>query len=131
MGGRWNSPGTAMVYTSSHLSLAALELLVHIAREDEPPDLVAVYGELDEAGIEEWLLPSQLPEGWRRVTGSPELKSFGDIWISEEKSPAIALPSVIIPEEYNLLLNPEHPEFSSVFKPLGARPFSFDSRYFS
>ena len=61
VGGRWNSRGTALVYASEHLSLAALELLVHLSVDEEPPDLVALWAEVDEDAIGKTYGVSELP----------------------------------------------------------------------
>jgi RES domain-containing protein len=131
VGGRWNTPGQPIVYTSEHLSLAVLELLVHVIADDVPPDIVSVWAEIDDDLEIQRLEPEELPEGWRRVTGHAGLKGFGDRWQRDQSAVAIAVPSVVVPEEYNILLNPEHPEFAASVTLGEARPFSFDTRLFA
>ena len=131
VGGRWNNPGVPLVYTSEHLSLAALELLVHVAAEDDPPDLVAVWAELDDSVDLPRLTVDEMPQGWQRVTGHARLKEYGDRWQRAKSSLALAVPSVVVPEELNILVNPEHPDFTAKVKFGGSRPFSFDSRLFA
>lgn len=124
-GGRWNSPGTRMIYTSATLSLAALESLVHLS----PPVLfkyAAIPVEFDEALIE--TLPvSALPADWTVEPPSPSTKIIGDRWVKEARSAVLEVPSVIINAEPNYLLNPAHRDFKKVRsgKPV---PFAFDSR---
>jgi RES domain-containing protein len=124
-GGRWNSRGVAMVYTSGTKALAALENLVHL----NPPVIfkyVAIRVEFDNALIEKALL-SELPADWRVEPPPPSTKRFGDMWAQAGRSAILAVPSVIISSEINYLLNPDHPEFKniSVGKP---EEFTFDTR---
>lgn len=124
-GGRWNSPGTRMIYTSATLSLAALESLVHLS----PPVLfkyVAIPVEFDESLVEK-LPASGLPFDWTEEPASPSTKSIGDRWVKESRSAVLEVPSVIINAEPNYLLNLEHRDFKkvSIGKPV---PFAFDPR---
>lgn len=124
-GGRWNSPGTRMIYTSATLSLAALETLVHLS----PPVLfkyAAIPVEFDE-GLIETLPASALPTDWTAEPPSPSTKLIGDRWVKEARSAVLEVPSVIINAEPNYLLNPAHRDFrkARIGKPV---PFAFDSR---
>lgn len=122
-GGRWNSAGTSVVYTSGSQALAALESLVHL----NPPVLfkyVAIAAEFDDALIEKATL---LPADWTEEPPPPSTKSIGDLWVKGARSAVLQLPSVIIPGEPNYLLNPAHPDFRKITfgKP---QPFAFDPR---
>lgn len=124
-GGRWNSRGVRMVYTSSTKSLAALENLVHL----NPPVLfeyVAFRIELDDSLVGKVSF-SNLPDDWRDEPPPPSTKKIGDQWIKEARSVALELPSVIISGESNYLLNPLHSDFKkiSISKP---EIFAFDPR---
>lgn len=124
-GGRWNSPGTRLVYTSATLSLAALESIVHL----NPPvafRYVAIPVEFDEALVETVAAPG-LPADWTEEPPPPSSMDIGDLWVKEARSVVLELPSVIIQAESNYLLNPAHPDFKKVTigKPM---PFSFDPR---
>lgn len=119
-----------MVYTSEHLSLAALELLVHLGVEEEPPGLVAIWADIKEEALGQQLLPGDLPADWRRVTGHLELAQRGDDWFRSHTSPVLSVPSVVVPEERNILLNPEHPDFGALITIGEARSFTFDRRLF-
>jgi RES domain-containing protein len=125
-GGRWNSPGTRMVYGSESLSLAALELLVNL----ESGDLLGAYTAFPVAfpdGIVQTLDPSSLPANWRDYPPPVALQLLGDQWIAGLASAVLRVPSVVVEHEQNLLLNPAHPHFSriTIGKP---RPFRFDPR---
>jgi RES domain-containing protein len=124
-GGRWNSRGVPVVYTSATKSLAALETLVHL----NPPvsfKYVVFRLEFDPALIESLPL-RRLPAGWRTEPPPPFTKSIGDGWVRAGRSAVLALPSVLIPGETNYLLNPAHPDFRkiSIRKP---EAFVFDPR---
>ena len=129
VGGRWNSRGLRLAYASENLSLATLELLVHLELEDSPPEMVAVPALVPgELGVET-LEPADLPTDWRRVDGHPELKARGNSWLSSQATPLLKVPSAVIPEEYNVLVNPEHPAFEAIDVGL-PQPFDFDARLF-
>lgn len=122
-GGRWNSPGVGLVYTSSAQSLAVLESLVHL----NPPVLfkyVAIPVEFDSALVE---TPASLPADWADQPAPPSTQALGDLWARESRSAVLQLPSVIIPAEANYLLNPTHPDFRKIAigKPVA---FCFDPR---
>ena len=124
-GGRWNSPGVSLVYTSEHKSLAVLEILVHLDPQDALHH-VTFQIEFDEALVER--LPREhLPAGWREEMPARAARDLGNTWVREKRSAVLAVPSVIIPEELNFLLNPAHPDFKKirVGKP---QPFTFDPR---
>jgi RES domain-containing protein len=113
-GGRWNSPGNAVVYISSSLSLATLEVLVHL----EDPE---VFGNLFSwASLEippellETLKPETLPAGWNDDESSRISRAIGDAWLASVRSTALAVPSVVTPGEWNYLLNPAHPDFPRI-----------------
>jgi RES domain-containing protein len=122
-GGRWNSLGTSVVYTSGSMALAALESLVHL----NPPvtfKLVAIPIEFDDALIEEL---AELPADWREEPPPLATKEIGDLWIQGCRSAVLKLPSVIIPSEPNYLLNPAHADFKKIG--IGTfNHFSFDPR---
>jgi RES domain-containing protein len=124
-GGRWNSRGTRIVYTSITLSLAALETLVHL----NPPvafKYVAIPIEFDEALVET-VAAMDLPADWNEEPPPPSTAEIGDRWVRESRSAVLKLPSVIISAELNYLLNPGHSDFKRIRigKPM---PFSFDPR---
>ncbi len=127
-GGRWNSRGVRVVYASASLSLAAIETFVHLEPNLAPPDLVFIEGEIPERIATPALDLKSLPAHWERSQGE-SLHRFGDEWIQAGRSAALLVPSAIIPGEWNLLLNPAHPEFPRILfhDPV---PFRFDARMF-
>lgn len=125
MGGRWNSPGARVVYTSATASLAALETLVHLNPALHFKYLIFPI-EFDERLVEK-VPPANLPAGWRDEPPPPATKRLGDAWVKQARSAVLELPSVIIPGESNYLLNTLHPDFKTII--IGkAEDFSFDSR---
>lgn len=128
-GGRWNSIGIAVVYTSSSLALAALESLVHLGVKKIPKNYVAICADIPENFTVEKIEPEKLPQNWRRDPAPPKLTSIGDRWVSSSKSAILKVPSAVIDEEWNYLLNPKHPNFARI--QIGkAKPFQFDGRLF-
>jgi RES domain-containing protein len=125
-GGRWNSRGRAAVYTSSRLSLAALELLVHTDVPLVPPDLVACELEVpDDIEIESVEL-AMLPNDWR-APGHPTCRAIGDAWLDEDRTAVLRVPSAVVPEEWNYLINPRHRAAKRI-ELVRRRKFTFDSR---
>ena len=126
-GGRWNSRGVWVVYTSASRSLAALETLVHL----NPPVLfryVTLRMEFDD-GLVEKADSDPLPVDWIEHPPPPSTKDMGDRWVAEGRSAVLELPSVIIPGESNYLLNPAHPD-SRHFVIGKPERFAFDPRLF-
>lgn len=126
-GGRWNSEGVPLVYASVTLSLAALEYLTHVDVEDVPDDLIALEIELPDDAPTEVLGASTLPRDWTRSEGHPACVAAGDGWARTGRTLALQVPSAVIPEERNVLLNPRHPAAERI-RVVSARDFSFDLR---
>src|SRR5947208_5084950 len=106
-GGRWNSRGVPVVYTSCTKALAALESLVHL---NAPVRFKYVGFRIKfEAALVETFLATALPADWQAEPPPPATKALGDAWVRESRSAVLALPSVIISDELNYLLNPAHP----------------------
>ena len=127
LGGRWNRRGDAVVYASPALSLASLELFVNLRPANVPPDLVAVPAILsDDVSSERWEIAS-LPRNWRDVPPPETIQHLGSRWIHSLRTAALFVPSIVIPEEFNVLLNPVHPDYArlEVGRP---RKFQFDAR---
>ncbi len=126
-GGRWNSPGLAAVYTSSSLSLATLEVLVHLENPDAFARLFSwvpleIPGDLIERRD-----PATFPVRWRDDETNSSSQIVGDAWLRSTRTPAFEVPSVVTPGEWNYLLNPAHPRFPEIL--IGeARRFQPDPR---
>jgi len=124
-GGRWNSRGIPLVYASSSRSLAALETLVHLT----PPvtfryKIIRIEFAKD---LVELVKTSSLASDWRTEPPPPSTKRLGDVWVRSSRSAILAVPSVLVPEELNYLLNPDHPDFKKIVVDAAA-DFLFDPR---
>jgi RES domain-containing protein len=111
---RWHTKGRPIIYTATSQALATLEIAVNLKN----PSIIPAYRILevdvpDDLVVE--IEASILPGGWDRKDGEPLLaRSIGDRWLATQVSAGLRVPSSIIPHEYNVLLNPSHPEFSQV-----------------
>src|SRR4051812_12907182 len=127
-GGRWNSRGVRIVYSSTSLALAAVETFINLEPNLVPNDLVSIAGDIPE-GIELLRVTIEnLPANWNR-SREEALRKVGDAWVREGLTAALLVPSAAIKGEWNLLLNPAHADFARVTfeKP---EPFEFDVRMF-
>ncbi len=125
-GGRWNSPGRPVVYTSATASLAALEKLVWTDPEDVPDDLQLFELELPDDLAPQALAIDRLPRHWT-AAGCPACVELGDRWLADGSNLALAVPSALLPEERNVLLNPRHPQAGRI-RIVATRTFTFDLR---
>jgi RES domain-containing protein len=113
LGGRWNSPGIAVVYASGSLSLAVLEILVHADSLSVLPDHIAFPLDIPQPLIHELGL-DELPDAWNDPSAPADLRRIGDEWARARRTVALRVPSAVIPSEFNFVLNPAHPEFERV-----------------
>lgn len=129
-GGRWNTVGQAVVYTSATPELSLLETLVHIEELylNEMPVYVLAIIEIPKDSILEVAL-SDLPNNWNDIHITLDNQRFTHNWLESESHLAMAIPSVIVPMSLNYLINPNHPRMKEV-KVVEITPFSFDSRLF-
>lgn len=128
-GGRWNHKGTAMLYASEHRSLAILEFLVHTSIQSFPNDvsLISLQVSMPTEALE--VTPSDLPPSWRESPAPFQLAEIGSDWITSGKGLLLKVPSAIVPEERNTLINPSHPN-SEKISINSVSSFSLDSRFF-
>jgi RES domain-containing protein len=112
-GGRWNSQGRRAVYASATKSLALLEVLVHLDVGRPLPKFVAFTFDVDPKLVET-LAPGRLPRSWRTVEGMRFTQRLGDEWLAAGRMLALAVPSGIVPEEKNYVLNPAHLAFAKL-----------------
>ena len=125
-GGRWNSPGIPVVYTSQSAALAALELLVHLGRGAILAAYVLIPCTFDETLVSR-LDRRRLPKNWRSYPAPPELQVIGDEWVKSGRSTVLEVPSAVIDTDSNYLLNPHHREFQTI-RVMRPQPFAFDLR---
>jgi RES domain-containing protein len=120
-GGRWNPIGTPMLYTAQHLSMACLEILVHLDKSELPRDYVWSWADLPQN-------PGRLQ--FDDLNHVSSCQAAGNAWVRTAGELAVQVPSVVIPAESNFLLNPTHEGYSKLVwgEP---RPFRFDPRLFA
>jgi RES domain-containing protein len=127
-GGRWNAHGVPMVYCSSSLALAAIELFVHLDPSQAPDDLVSIRAALPQGEPARTIPSEELPPDWWADPAAT--RELGDAWIRSGASLALQVPSVPIRSEWNILLNPLHPGMTEL-RIDAPQPFVFDARMFA
>lgn len=125
-GGRWNERGVPVAYCSSTLSLATLELFVHLDPAQVPASMVAVPVELPASIAAEVAAP---PPGWDSLPAGRASQRYGTDWAISQRSLVLAVPSAIVEGELNYLVNPLHPDIAKV-RVLKPQRFTFDRRMF-
>lgn len=111
---RWNSKGNFVIYTASTRALACLENLVHRSGEGLNGIFKTVEIDIPESLNIKTILKTQLHGDWSKRENYFQTRKIGDNWLKEKKSPILMVPSAIIPEEHNYLINPEHPGFQKI-----------------
>ncbi len=125
-GGRWNRPGVAVVYTAGSRALALLELLAHVGALRDLPAYVCIPADFDESLVRA-LDTARLPRLWRASPAPDATRALGSAWAQRLESAVLRVPSVLVPEEHNYLLNPRHPDFRRV-RAGAPVPFHVDPR---
>ena len=128
-GGRWNSKGNAVVYASLSIALATLESLAHLGGNIAIRNAFLVQIAIPAAAwrLREIVEASQLAATWLAEPPGSGTITFGDDWLSLCAAPLLLVPSVIVPEEYNVLINPRHPA-SAAIKAAVTRQYIYDPR---
>ena len=126
-GGRWNSKGVAVVYAADSIALAALELLIHL-HSHEILNSYRLYriviGNADLLSLD----ARDLPKDWHIDPPPSSTARVGDGWVTSNDSLALAVPSVVIPSQQNVLINPAHPRSDRALKTVRQESFVFDPR---
>lgn len=120
-GGRWNRPGTSVIYAAATLALATLEFLVHLDRDLVPAAVVAHHADVpDDVGIDR-LEEGGLPQDWSRYPAPDQLQDIGTRWATAGSTLLLSVPSTVlgvspqlVAAERNYLVNPAHPDFARV-----------------
>lgn len=125
-GGRWNRPGFRVLYTAGSRALATLEVLVHVPAAFMPRTYQLLTIQVPEDSL--LTIPlDQLPDGWNTLTPPASIKDNTESWLTENRFLLLKVPSVVVPGDYNFLINPAHPRSSEV-KIIDKQPYQFDSR---
>jgi RES domain-containing protein len=128
-GGRWNNTGTPVVYCAENISLATLETLGYLRAFTLPFNRFLVRVDVPDAiwGKREILDP--LPGDWDAVPSGRISRVVGDAWCVSNRSALLIVPSVIVPDETNILINPAHPDATAISAHVLKR-WIYDSRFF-
>jgi RES domain-containing protein len=127
-GGRWNSKGMAMLYTSESRALCTTEIAVHTALGNMPDGYHLITIELPDTAIFE-IDAANLPADWKSIPHANSTQLIGDDFLRNAQFLIMKAPSVVVPGDFNYLVNPAHPLFKKV-KLLKTEPFEFDKRLF-
>lgn len=126
-GGRWNRRGTALLYTSESRALAALEYLVHLPMALAPTGLSILRIDVPDDVKAKTVQTASLPRNWRAYPPPEALAALGTKWALSNDSLLLRVPSAVVEQECNVLINPSHPEFRRI-RPQRAQPFVLDQR---
>jgi RES domain-containing protein len=125
--GRWTPRGQPVVYTSGSVSLAVLEYTVNYRRRGWVPASVLGRAKIPDSVVIEAVRPGDLPAKWFAATPPALLQDIGEDWLERGATAILKVPSAVVPEEWNYLLNPQHADFTQIVVPQ-PEPFSFDRR---
>jgi RES domain-containing protein len=111
-GGRWNSKGRAVLYTASSIALATFEVIAHLERDEIPQNRFLVEIDVPDPVWQKrrQLVTAELPPTWSAIPAGRTCAKLGDEWLDRQASCVMCVPSVIVPEEMNVLINPSHPD---------------------
>ncbi len=128
-GGRWNRAGLAAVYCAESIALAALETLVHLGAGSLPLNRYLVRVDIpDKIWNRRQILPlPAAPVGWDALPTGKVSLDYGDAWLAALQSCLLQVPSIVVPEECNILINPQHPDASGL-SALKLRKWRYDER---
>ncbi|MFK7956808.1 MAG: RES family NAD+ phosphorylase [Lysobacterales bacterium] len=121
VGGRWTPPGYRAVYASSSIALAVLETLVHADAAVMPKHFVFPVTVPDAISIQV-ISAAQLPDGWQSTPGPEALQTLGQAWLESADACVLKVPSSLVPQESNFVLNPVHKDFQQLQR---GKPESF------
>jgi len=128
-GGRWNDIDVPAVYMGLTASICALETFVHATGRPKVPLKIARYCLPDDPKLYFTPEPKNLPDGWQTVPADRPSMAYGTQWLLESKQLGLIIPSVVLPLERNIVLNPSHPAIKDiVLEEMFA--FSYDERMF-
>jgi RES domain-containing protein len=124
---RWNPENIFMLYTAATRSLACLENLVHRSGIGLTTDFRTMILEIPDHIYVENVNMSGFPADWQDIRYYNQTQAFGEKWVLESRSAVLRVPSAIVPEEFNFLLNVQHPQFANITL-VRTEPFLFDLR---
>ncbi|WP_306352980.1 RES family NAD+ phosphorylase [Flavobacterium sp. '19STA2R22 D10 B1'] len=128
-GNRWNSQGIEIIYTAESRALAMAEVAVHLTIATLPSDFVMLEITIPDDITQTQLNSSELSIGWNTFPHTTYTQHLGDIFINNQTHAIIRVPSAVVKGDYNVLINPYHPEFDLI-KITSQEDFPFDERLF-
>lgn len=128
-GGRWNSKGTPLVYCAASIALATLETVHYLRNGSLPFNRFLVRIDVPGAVWTARQVLAPLPGGWDAIPAGLAARIAGDAWIASGASALLLVPSVIVPEEYNVLINPRHADATTIVATTVKR-WIYDPRFF-
>jgi len=128
-GNRWNSKGTELTYSADSRALAMSEVAVHLSLSILPKDYVMVEVDIQSYVSIASLSKEDLPANWSSFPHLLDTQQIGDVFVTERKDCVLKVPSAVVPGDFNFLINPFHPDFSTI-RIVGQEDFPFDSRLF-
>lgn len=126
-GGRWNHKGHPTLYVATSVSLAALEVLVHVSNESILDEYTLFSIEIPDDEVS-YITEDFLPADWRQDPAPVSTMDLGTGWLQSGEGAALIIPSSMIPMENNAVLNPQHPAFKGFLPSVQKLPFAFDHR---
>jgi RES domain-containing protein len=129
-GGRWNSKGKALMYASTTIALATLETLAHLGDNIAIRNAFLIRLHVPAAvwNRREYITPDDLEPTWVAEPPGSTTIDFGDGWIRSLSAALLMVPSVIVPEEFNVLINPVHPDARKI-RAAVVRQYVYDPRF--
>lgn len=128
-GARWNSVGVEIIYTAANRSLAMAEVAVHFTLATLPADYVMITIFISDDVSLQKINVTDLPTGWNTFPHPSNTQAIGDQFIADNKFCVLQIPSAVTQGDYNLLINPNHPDFKRI-KIIATEKFPFDKRIF-
>lgn len=129
-GGRWNSKGTPLVYCATSIALATLETVHYLRSGGLPFNRYLVRIDIPDAVWDARQILDPLPGAWDAIPAGLSARTAGDGWIASGATALLLVPSVIVPDEYNVLINPQHGEAAAI-KSTTLKRWIYDPRFFS
>jgi RES domain-containing protein len=129
MGGRWNTKGIALVYASTTIALATLETLAHLGDNISIRNAFLVQITVPKSvwAARDIITAASLPPTWVAEPPGAASTDFGDAWLVSRAGALMLVPSIIVPEEYNVLINPAHPSAARITSAV-TRQYLYDPR---
>lgn len=128
-GGRWNSRGTSVVYCATNIALATLETVHYLRSGGLPFNRYLVRIDVPDAVWDARQVLDPLPGGWDAIPAGLTARTAGDAWIASGASALLLVPSVIVPDEYNVLINTQHNDATAIVA-ITLKRWIYDPRFF-